>query len=124
MTGISAAVFTLQAIACAGCADSSGHAPTARILITPGYVVHNDDFQTDVVLDATASRDDLDDPHNATPLLYDWTVADPGARIAPDLNSAKITVRIDGSRPVTVRLAVSDGALEGHAMAQIGLTLP
>jgi hypothetical protein len=89
------------------------------------YVPLGDGYQTDIVLDGTASADEVDDPAHVQPLLYAWVVDDPKSELQPSATVAKVTVRVAGAHPTTVHLAVADGDdVKTTATAQIGVTLP
>jgi hypothetical protein len=119
-------IFAVLLTAFMGCAaPSQGHPPIARITVAPAYIPLGDDYRTDVTLDGTASRDDVDDANNRQPLLYAWEVEDEYAAPAPHAEAAKVTVRVAGTHPVTVRLTVADGDnVKTTVSAQIGVTVP
>jgi hypothetical protein len=112
--------------ALAACADESSHAPVARIAATPRAIAQHDDFQTDVVLDGTASTDPIDDPDGTRPLAYRWEITNDDVELrAGSLASPKITVRLLGDHPATVRLTVTDAAGQAAtARLQLQLTIP
>jgi len=109
-----------------GCSPGNpGHPPAARVVITPGYVPLGDAYHTDVRLDGTTSDDGVDDPKHLQPLLYQWEIEDADAPIDPSPEAPRITVRIAGTHPVTVRLTVADGDnVKSTVAQQIGVTVP
>lgn len=108
----------------AGC-GGDGHPPTARIAFSPEYVPAGDAYATDVTLDGTASRDDVDDPAGALPLTFQWEIGDPKPRvIAGALDAAKLTVRLAATGPTTVRLTVTGSGGVGRASVRVGVTVP
>jgi hypothetical protein len=118
-------MFVAWLLLAAGCAAKGDHPPTARINVTPSHVPVDDNYTTEVLLDGSGSRDDVDDPLAVRPLLYEWRVEDPKAFISPDAFSPQVAVKIAGTRPVTVRLTIADGSnTKTTVTAQIGVTLP
>lgn len=120
-------MFVAWLLLTSGCAVTKGgdHPPTARITVTPSHVPVDDNYTTEVTLDGSGSRDDVDDPSAIRPLLYEWVVEDPKALLQPDPGAVQVTVRVAGTRPVTVRLTIADGSnTKTTVTAQIGLTLP
>jgi hypothetical protein len=110
------------ALAAGGCA-AGGRPPTARLSIAPAYVPLGDHYATEVQLDGSASRDEVDDPAGAFPLTFRWTVDDPGT--GPIAPAKVVTVRVAGDHPTTVALTVVDrDGDQGTVSAQIGVTLP
>ncbi|MFI5288715.1 MAG: PKD domain-containing protein [Polyangia bacterium] len=108
-----------------GCGTKAGHPPIVRVTVTPGYVPLGDAYHTDVVLDGSGSRDQIDDPSGALPLGFAWTVEDDHATIAPSPSAQVVTVRIAGTHPVTAHLTVTDAQGDSaSASAQIGVTAP
>jgi hypothetical protein len=92
-----------------GCVSDSSHAPVARIEATPRAIPFHDSFQTDVVLDGSASADPIDDPDGTLPLKYQWEIVGDEARVqSGSMTSSKLTVRLLGDHPATVRLTVTD----------------
>ncbi len=121
MTRMFGCFAAVSLLACS--AGSPGHPPAARIVVTPAYVPLSDGYRTDVLLDGSGSSDDVDDPRRIQPLLYEWEIEDADAPVSPSLESQKVTVRIAGSHPVTVRLTVADGDdVKNTVSAQIGVT--
>jgi hypothetical protein len=114
-----------SSLALAACTDL-GHPPTARLTASPAYLMVNDNYATDVVLDGSGSRDDVDDPNGIETLRYDWSIDDPAPRIVDgDLRSPKLTVRLAAARPTTVTLTVTDPTDDsGTTLIRIGITLP
>lgn len=115
----------LSSLALSACTDL-GHPPTARATASPAYLMVNDGYATDVVLDGTASRDDVDDPAGTETLRFDWAIDDPAPQIVDgDLHSPKLTVRLAAARPTTVTLTVTDPSDDsGMTLIRIGITLP
>jgi hypothetical protein len=107
----------------AACEVEPGHAPVARIAATPLAVLENDNFQTEVVLDGSASADPIDDP-DAT-LDYRWEIGNDEVRVVDGaLTSSRVTVTFFGARPPTVRLTVTDDdGRTSTARLQLQLTL-
>jgi len=107
------------------CTNEVGHAPVARIDITPRAIPEHDDFQTDVLLDGTGSADPIDDPDGGLPLTYTWEIGGDEARIQQGTaTSSRLTVRFLGARPATIRLTVTDQTgLSGTARVQLQLTI-
>lgn len=115
----------LFALAVSSC-TSAGHPPTARIAFSPAYLPAGDNYQTDLALDGSASRNDVDDPQGLMQLAFAWEIDDPRPVItAGALDAAKVTVRIAAAHPTTVSLAVTDGAGDsGRATVRVGVTVP
>jgi hypothetical protein len=113
------------ALILAACGVEPGHAPVARISAAPRAILENDGFRTDVVLDGSASEDPVDDPENSEPLDYLWTVENDEFRVEDgSLSSARVTLRLLGARPATVRLTVTDGdGKAATARTQLQLTI-
>lgn len=123
------AALAIAALGGSGCASRAGHPPIARVTVTPGYVPLGDSYHTDVVLDGSGSRDQIDDPigdsGGALPLRFAWSVEDDHATIAPNPSAPMVTVRIAGAHPVTVHLTVTDAQDDAATTsAQIGVTAP
>jgi hypothetical protein len=113
----------LALLAC-GC-TSDGHPPTARVTLSPEWLPVGDHYQTDVLLDGTASRNDVEDPTGARPLSFAWAIDDPHLQIrAGDLGAAMLTVRLAADGPTTVRLTVTDVGGIGRATVRVGVTVP
>lgn len=91
----------------AACGAPEGHPPVARITADPPSIPEHDGFQTQVVLDGTASADPLDPPG---PLEYHWEITNDEARFEPGSTAADPapTVTFLGDRPATIRLTVTD----------------
>ncbi len=85
------------------CTNEVGHAPVARIDITPP----------------------IDDPDGGLPLTYTWEIGGDEARIQQGTaTSSRLTVRFLGARPATIRLTVTDQTgLSGTARVQLQLTI-
>ncbi len=108
----------------AGC-TSDGHPPTARITWSPTWLAVGDHYRTDVTLDGTTSRNDVDDPMGLRPLDYAWEVDDPALQIRDgSLATSKLTVGLAADGPTTVTLTVSDAGGTGKATVHIGVTVP
>jgi hypothetical protein len=120
---VRALVCLLTAIA--GC-GGAGHPPTARIAFSPAYLPIQDNYMTDLALDGSASRDDIDDPAGTLPLRFRWEIEDPAPKVvAGALDAARVTVRVAAPRAVTVHLTATDGGGdEGHASVRVGVTVP
>lgn len=108
------------------CAVPDGRPPVARISALPKAIPEHDDFQTDVILDATTSTDPIDDPDGARPLRYEWQFSNDEVRVqSGSMTSDTITVRFLGNRPPTVRLTATDeDGLSSTATMQLQLTIP
>ena len=86
-----------------------GHAPVARVTASPRAIPERDSYQTDVVLDGTASADPIDDPDRERPLAYQWEISGDDVRIvAGRSTTGKMTIRLFGAHPATVKLTVTD----------------
>jgi hypothetical protein len=120
-----AALFGSLVAVIGGC-GSTGHAPTARIVVTPPYLPLGDAYHTDAALDGSGSRDEIDDPAGARPLSFAWTIDDPMAQVtAGALDAAKVTVRVAADHPTQVTLAVTDGDGDtGTGEGRIGVSVP
>ncbi len=107
------------------CTTETGHAPVARIDVTPNAIPERDDFQTDVVLDGTGSADPIDDPDGGLPLTYTWDIGGDAVRVEQGtVTTSRLTVRFQGARPATIRLTVTDvTGLAGTARVQLRLTI-
>jgi hypothetical protein len=112
-------------LAVGGCALDDGRPPLARISITPPAILENDNFQTLVTLDGTASADPLDDPGGQRPLTYAWEILDDDARFEDGrATSPTPSIRLRGDRPATIVLTVTDeGGLEAVAVEHVQLTV-
>jgi hypothetical protein len=110
----------------AACTQAPGHPPVARVTATPKAIPEHDDFQTDVMLDGSASADPIDDPTGASPLRYEWAFTNDEAHVVSGTTSdAKLTVRWNGMRPGTVHLTVTDiDDQSSTALYQMQLTIP
>lgn len=108
-----------------GCADDTGHAPVARIGATPRAIPDHDSFQTEVILDGSGSADPIDDPDHNGALRYRWDITNDDVRVVSgSTTSARLTVRLRGGHPVTVRLTVVDAdGQESTARLQLQLTV-
>ena len=118
------AIAFIPCIGFAGC-GSDGHPPTARIAFSPEWLPVGDGYRTDVTLDGTASRNDIEDPSGIRPLAFQWTIDDPHLQIVVgSLAASTVTVRLAAVGPTVVELAVSDSGGEGRATAYVGVTVP
>jgi hypothetical protein len=118
-------VFLLASLA--ACAtEPSGHAPIARITATPRAIPAHDGFQTDVVLDGTASADPIDDPDGGLPLAFRWDIINDDVHFtAGNETSPKATVRFLGDHPAIVQLTVTDDTgLSSTASMNMQLSVP
>jgi len=123
-----AQVRVLLAIALlgAGCTLEDARPPLARIDVTPAAIPENDDFQTEVVLDATRSADPIDDPDGSEPLEIRWEIIGDEARYASGDGETDLTPTLTfrGDQPATIRLTVIDGdGLEATATEHLQLTV-
>lgn len=119
------AALAITALAASGCGTRAGHPPIVRVTVTPAYVPLGDGYHTDVVLDGSGSRDQIDDSAGALPLGFAWTIEDDHATVAPNASAPMVTVRIAGAHPVTVHLTVTDAQGDSATTAaQIGVTAP
>jgi hypothetical protein len=102
--------FVLIALCVVACtSEPSGHAPIARITATPRAIPDHDGFQTDVVLDGTASADPIDDPDGGLPLAFLWTITNDDVQYTMGRDTEpKVTVRFLGNHPAIVDLKVTD----------------
>src|SRR5688572_5131729 len=116
-TSMTRAVAALALVVLAACTGGDGHPPVARASADPESIPENDEFQTLVTLDGTASADPLDDPSGADELEYQWEIwGDEHELDGGDLTSAMPVVRFRGDRPATIELTVTDGeGLTGRA---------
>jgi hypothetical protein len=91
----------------------------------PTYIAQNDNFQTAIALDGTASADEVDDPTATRPLTYSWNVGGDFKIQDGDLGAAKVTILLKGDRPVPVTLSVTDADdhLTAKSTLMIGITL-
>lgn len=99
------------------CSPPLGHAPIARMDLTPAYVPKGDNFATAVLLDGSQSCDELDEPEacvsgdaGAAPsgLRFSWSIGSPDARLEGAPSDATLTIRVRGERPVAISLTVTD----------------
>jgi len=97
------------ALALGGCQQEAGRAPVARFDLTPAYVPLHDGYTTVVTLDGSRSKDEIDDPSGALPLGFHWELDDPAPQVVQGgLDAAQVQVKLQGDRPTTVTLTVSD----------------
>jgi hypothetical protein len=107
------------ALACGGCHQEAGRPPVARFDITPPYVPLHDGYATVVTLDATRSKDEVDDPAGEQPLGFHWELDDPAPQVVQgSLDEAQVQVKVRGDRPTTVTLTVRDQT--GRAASRTG----
>jgi hypothetical protein len=109
-----------------GCTLADARPPIARIDLTPAAIPENDDFQTEVVLDASRSADPIDDPEGAERLDVRWEIIGDEARFASGdgATDATPTVTFRGDAPATIRLTVTDAdGLEATAVEHLQLTV-
>jgi hypothetical protein len=107
------------ALALGSCHDEAGRAPVARFDITPPYVPLYDGYTTVVTLDGTRSKDEVDDPAGALPLGFHWDLDDPAPQVVQGgFEQAQVQVKLQGDRPTTVTLTVSDQS--GRTAIRIG----
>jgi hypothetical protein len=114
------------ALAClAACTGGDGHPPVARASAEPESIPENDEFQTAVTLDGTASADPIDDPEGTTDLEYRWEIfGDEHELDSGSLDDPAPVVRFRGDRPATIELTVTDAeGLTGQVQFQMVLTL-
>jgi hypothetical protein len=92
-----------------GCQLEEGHPPVARAAAQPDTIPEHDNFQTEVVLDASESADPIDDPRATRPLTYQWQIRGDEYRFEEgDASSVSPVVSFYGGRPATIELEVSD----------------
>ena len=111
-------LFSLLVISC-NTEEDKGWPPIARFSVTPQYVTIN--TETQVVLDARASCDQLDYPElcdksedgNGTPstcpggITYSWDIPNAELEVS-DKNNALLRIKIKINRPVPITLTVTD----------------
>jgi hypothetical protein len=120
-----ARLAALAALVAGACSAEDGHPPLARIELTPGAILENDGFQTEVTLDATTSADPIDDPAGTAPLTYAWTITGDEVRFERGrATSPAPVVRFRGDRPATIELTVTDAdGATASAVAHLQLTV-
>ena len=124
-----ATVLIISLAACvslSGCAtEETGYPPVARIGASPTAIPENDNFQTEVTLDATMSADPIDDPQHQRPLRYRWQIIGDEFRLEDGtMSSETLTVTLLGERPATIQLTVIDvDGNESTAQEQLQLTV-
>lgn len=109
-----------------GCTLDDARPPIARIDVTPAAIPENDDFQTEVVLDASRSADPIDDPDGSEALEVRWEIVGDEARFASgdDETDPTPTLTFRGDQPATILLTVTDGdGLEATAVEHLQLTV-
>ncbi|MBI2895035.1 MAG: hypothetical protein HYY06_15880 [Deltaproteobacteria bacterium] len=114
----------LLVVTLAACQQELGRPPVPRFEIEPAYVPLDDDFRTEVTLDASASADELDDP--ASPLGYAWAFDDDRIRVVRgDPADPTIAITAPGDRPVTIALTVEDTDGQRSTLEQrLGVSVP
>ena len=108
----------------AGCQQELGRPAVPRFTIDPAYIPMGDDHATRVVIDATASADELGDP--SAPLYASWTFDDDRVRIVEgSVHDLTLVVTAPGERAVTIVLTVTgpDGS-SSRLSQRLGITLP
>jgi hypothetical protein len=106
---LSRGLLLCAALALGGCQQETGRAPVARFDVTPAYVPLHDGYTTVVTLDGSRSQDEIDDPRGALPLGFHWELDDPAPQVVQgSLDAAQVQVKLQGDRPTTVTLTVSD----------------
>jgi hypothetical protein len=108
------------------CTTPDGRPPIARISLSPEAILENDNFQTVVTLDATTSRDSIDDPEATQPLTYRWRIEGDDYRLESGSGESSATpaLRFRGSRPATIELTVTDvDGLDAIAISRLRLTV-
>ena len=109
-----------------GCAVEDGRPPQARIDISPGAIPEDDNFETAVTLDGSASADPIDDPDGSEALDFAWEIIGVEVELEPGskLTSEAPVIRLRGDRPATVTLTVTDpDGLSSTTSAAIQLTV-
>ena len=98
----------------------------ARIDIAPAYIPIHDGYTTVVTLDGSRSKDEIDDPTGALPLGYHWDLDDRALQVVEgSLDAAQVSVKLQGDRPTTVTLTVSDATgRHGFRTGYVGVTVP
>jgi hypothetical protein len=116
--------LALAVLALAACQQELGRPPVPRFEIDPAYVPLDDDFRTEVTLDASASADELDDP--TSPLGYEWGFDEDRIRIVRgDEAEAIVAITAPGDRPVTISLTVEDEDGQRSTLEQrLGVSVP
>jgi hypothetical protein len=107
------------------CTADDGRPPLARIVLSPDAILENDGFQTAVTLDGRSSADPIDDPAGAQRLTYVWAIADDEVRFDQGRSTSPApVVRLQGDRPATITLTVTDGDGQvGTTVAHMRLTV-
>ncbi len=110
MRTVRRALLTAIAAAWIGaCTVEPGHPPVARISASPRAIPEDDSYQTDVLLDGSASADPVDDPEGKRPLRYSWEIVGDDHRVVGGGPSEpRLTIRLFGAHPATVLLTVED----------------
>jgi hypothetical protein len=103
------ALLLLGFFSLTSCEPSTGYPPVARIDVAPRAIPENDGFQSEVVLDAQASADPIDDPEGTRGLSYRWQIiGDEFRLISGSLSGPTLTISLLGETPATVLLTVTD----------------
>jgi hypothetical protein len=125
LVAVPALLVVLVGAAVLGCSAEVGRTPVARITATPRAIPELDSFQTDVVLDGSASADPIDDPEGLRPLAYAWRITGDDHRVvAGRLTDPVLTIRLFGAHPATVLLTVTDeDGQSSTARLQLQLTV-
>jgi hypothetical protein len=78
-----------------------------------------------VALDGTASKDEIDDPAGTLPLGFHWHIDDPALQVVGgSLDAAQVQVKLQGDRPTTVTLTVTDTTgRSGERTGYVGVSL-
>jgi hypothetical protein len=93
--------------------------------VAPNYIAQNDGFVTTIVLDGSASADEIDDPQGTNPLRFHFSFSEPFRVASGGTEQSKVTVLFAGDRPVTATLQVTDvDGMTSNATVTIGITLP
>jgi len=121
MRAVLALALLLGAI---GCQQELGRPPVPRFTIAPEWVPEGDAYETPVVLDASASADELDDPE--APLDVTWRFDDEDVRFVDGgAHDEVLVLTSSGARPVTITLTVTDSeGLSGSLSRRLGITVP
>ena len=114
------------ALGLGGCQNETGRAPVARFDITPQYIPIHDGYTTVVTLDGSRSKDEIDDPAGTLPLGFHWDLDDRALQVVDgSLDAAQVRVKLQGDRPTTVTLTVSDSTgRRAFRTGYVGVTVP
>lgn len=107
-----------------GCQQELGRPPVPRFTVQPAWIAAGDDHETEVVLDATRSADELDDPSVA--LDVTWSFDDTDVRfVEGGAHDAVVVLTASGERPVTISLTVTDPeGLSSSLSQRLGVVVP